>query len=114
MTPKAARGFLMLSLSNEQRERVMRRELELPEGRYLLPCEISKFFSLTTGQKTEQEILAMESLEKDFDKILWKQRKLEDLKERDPISATQELHQFDEYVVNHWNFSLGVQKMEVY
>ncbi len=55
----------------------------------------------------------MEALEKDHNKILWKQRKLEDLREVVPMSDAAELHSFDDFVIQNWNYA-GDIKQEVY
>lgn len=114
MTPKTARGFLMLSLSSDQREQLMLKERSLPEGRSLVPWEISKFFNLQTGAKTDQQMAQMEELERQNDRKLWKQRNIEDLglKENRDFPTNnyhQEIHAWDDFVIANWNFSQDVK-----
>lgn len=102
MTPKAARGFLMLLLDNDQTERLRLKE-RLMEPRWLTPYEISELFHTKAGPKSESEIQEMEALEEKWGKLLWKRRQLEDRREAIPLRPIEELHDFDEYVMKHWN-----------
>ena len=45
----------------------------------------------------------MEALEEKWGKLLWKRRQLEDRREAIPLRPIEELHDFDEYVMKHWN-----------
>lgn len=109
MTSNAARGFVMLSLSNEQIMRLREKERSLREGRYLAPWELAKLFTLTTGAKSDEEVSRMENLEKQFEAKLWKQRKMEELGEIKPFSKVDEVHQWDDFVMANREFVEGME-----
>lgn len=109
MTSKSARGFLMLSLNNEQISKVHEKEKQLPEGRYLAPWEISKYFKIQTKEKDDQQLSLMESLEREHNKMLWKDRNLREIGKFQSKTDWEELHEWDQYIQENWNFADGVK-----
>lgn len=108
MTNRSARAFLMLSLNLDQVTRIKQKELALPPGRCLTPYEISKFFNLKTGPKDEKQIAQMEALENEFHRQEWKRRKIEDIERKKGLSEQEEMHEWDNYVMQNWDFSQDV------
>lgn len=47
----------------------------------------------------------MEELEKEFHRQEWKRRQLEDLKESPSVPTAQELHFWDDFVLERWDHS---------
>lgn len=73
-----ARAFLYRNLSQDQKETVRKVESSLPAGRYLTPYEIAKLFHLSYGEITEVQEQAMREKWREYEKILWKNRAIED------------------------------------
>lgn len=105
MTSKSGRGFLMLLLSKEQIDKVQGKEKQLPEGRYLAPWEISKYFKIKGGEKTDQQISLMESLEREHNGRIWKDRNLREIGKMQAKTDWEELHEWDDWVIQNWNYS---------
>ena len=110
MGPKVARGFLMLLLNNEQVTQIWKKENSLPQGRFLAPWEISKLLGVQCGAKTEAEISQMESLEVEWGKQIWKQRKIEELGETQERTDQDECHDWDQFVIANWDFAKEVRE----
>ena len=108
MTSKTSRGFLMILLSNEQVQQLRSKE-RLMEPRWLTPWEISKLFKVIAGPKNEAQILTMETLEQELNRRQWKQRKIQELAQMREKSELEELHEFDDYIIQNWNYSEEVK-----
>lgn len=44
----------------------------------------------------------MEDLEKDWSRVIWKQRNLEEMGEAKAMSDIEELYHFDDYMLQNW------------
>lgn len=100
----------MLSLNNDQVMQIWTKENSLPQGRFLAPSELSRLLGIQTGVKTEVEMHRMEELENEWNRILWKQRKIEDLGQERARTDQEELHGWDDYVLQNWDHSQDFKK----
>ena len=107
---KTARGFLMLSLNSDQITQIRSKELSYPQGRYLTPWEICKLLGTSCGSKTEVEVAQMEELENKWNHQLWKQRKIEELGEMKAKSDQEEMHDWDDFVMQNWDHTKELSK----
>jgi hypothetical protein len=80
MHSSTARGFYVMLLNRDEREKLRDLEKSLPQGRYFANCEIAAIFHLEIKkeerQKTDIEIATMDELWRQFNKEIWKAKKM--------------------------------------
>jgi hypothetical protein len=80
MHSSTARGFYVMLLNRDEREKLRDYEKTLPRGRYLINKEIALIFHLEVRKedrnKTPEEITAMDELWQQFNREIWKEKKI--------------------------------------
>lgn len=110
MEPQIARAFLVRSLNSVQLQSLRNFERSQPVGRYLTAFEIIRDFHIRPEKLVEeQQEGQMVTLWREFQKTLWKQRQIEELrhdvssKEFQGRTYQEEMHQWEDYAIENYS-----------